>query len=96
MACILSLKVSPGAKKARWARADSGEIKCYVTSPAVDGKANSAVIEALSKGIGVSKASIKILSGHTCRIKRIEIAGDVTLESVLESLGLDCIQEKIF
>lgn len=96
MACIVTLKVSPGAKKARWARAESGEIKCYVTSRAVDGKANLAVIEALSKGLGVSKCSIKILTGYTSRIKRIEIAGNVTLEAVLRALCIDCVQEKLF
>ena len=95
-ACIITIKVSPNAKKARWARSDSGEIKCYVTSPAVDGKANLAVIEALSKGIGASKRGIKILTGHTSRIKRIEIEEGHTLESILEALGINCVQEKLF
>ncbi len=96
MACILTLKVSPGAKKARWLRSDAGEIKCYVTSPAVDGKANAAVIEAISKGTGVAKSRIKILTGHTARIKRVEIASDMTLEDVFRALGVDCVQEKLF
>jgi uncharacterized protein (TIGR00251 family) len=94
--CVFTIKVSPNAKKARWARSDSGEIKCYVTSPAVDGKANAAVLEALSSALGVAKRDITILTGHTSRIKRIEILGSRTLEDILQVLGLDEVQEKLF
>lgn len=95
-ACIITIKVSPNAKKARWTRSDSGEVKCYVTSPAVDGKANAAVIDALSKGLGIGKRNIVIVSGHTSRIKRIEISGTLELEQVLKALGVIDVQQLLF
>lgn len=61
---------------------------------AVDGKANYAVIEALSKGLGVSKSRIKILAGHTCRIKRIEFAGSVTIEFAWNLWALIAFKKK--
>jgi len=94
--CIFTLKVSPNAKKTRWARSDAGEIKCYVASPAVDGKANAAVIEALSSALGVAKRDIIILTGHTSRIKRIEILSKRTMDDILKALGLNEVQQKFF
>ncbi len=96
MSCILDLRVTPGAKKRRWARSDDGQLKCFVTAPAVDGKANKAVIEALSEDLGIAKSKLTILSGHTSRIKRVEVAADFTVQDVLRLLRLDCVQERLF
>lgn len=96
MSCILDLRVVPGAKKMRWARTDSGELKCYVTAQAVDGKANKAVIEALSDDLRIAKSKIRILTGHTARIKRIEIDAEISVQDVLKILGLDYVQSTLF
>ena len=96
MSCIVTLRIVPGAKKARWGRMDSGEIKCYVTAPAVDGKANAAIINALSDVLKIAKSKIKILSGHTTRIKRIEIDAAVTEKDLLRILNLDIVQTQLW
>jgi len=44
-----------------------------VTAPAVDGKANKAVIEVLSEFYKVKKRDIKILRGEKSREKLVEI-----------------------
>ena len=96
MSCILDLKVVPGAKKKRWVRADSGELKCYVTAQAIDGKANKAVIDALSDDLGIAKSKIRILSGHTARHKRIEIESAITVVEILRILGVDFVQSTLW
>lgn len=50
-------------------------IKIKVTSPPVDGKANKAVVELLSKQFKVPKKDIQIVSGEKSRNKRIRIYG---------------------
>ncbi len=50
-------------------------IKIKVTSPPVDGKANKAVIEMISKYSGIPKKDIEILSGEKSRNKKIRIHG---------------------
>ena len=96
MSCILDLKVVPGAKKKRWVRTDAGELKCYVTAQAVDGKANKAVIDALSDDLKIAKSKIKILTGHTARHKRIEIESAISVPEILKILGLDFVQSSLF
>jgi uncharacterized protein len=56
---------------------DSSEhLKCRVRAVPEDGKANTALIALLAKTLAVPKSTIRIASGATARLKRIEIAGD--------------------
>jgi len=71
----LSIKVVPRASKNRIIE-ENGRLKVYVTSPAVDGKANKAVIESLAEHFDVKKKNIRILSGEKNREKTIEILQD--------------------
>ena len=48
-------------------------MKVYLTAPAVEGKANKALIEFLSEHFGVKKRDIKILLGEKSRNKVVEI-----------------------
>lgn len=71
----LLVKVVPNAKKEGVVEED-GRLKVYVRAPAVDGKANKAVIEALSEFLGVKKSKVRIARGETLREKIIEILSD--------------------
>jgi len=44
-----------------------------VRQPAVDGKANRAVVELLAEYFGVSKTNVQIISGITSRHKHFRI-----------------------
>jgi uncharacterized protein len=61
-----------------------------VAAPAVDGKANEAIMKFLAKLAGVPVSGVRIVSGHTGATKIVEIAGidSETLErAILESHG---------
>lgn len=68
----INIKVFPSARKPRVVVEDE-LIKVYVNAPAVDGKANSAVIKALANHFNVRKSRIEIVKGHKSREKTIEI-----------------------
>lgn len=51
-------------------------LKVRVRAVADGGEANRAVLVLLAKSLGVSKASVSLLSGATSRLKQIAIAGD--------------------
>ncbi|MFA5103852.1 MAG: DUF167 domain-containing protein [Candidatus Margulisiibacteriota bacterium] len=68
----LNIKVFPRASKNRIIE-ENGRLKVYVTSPAVDGKANKAVIESLAEHFDVRKRSVIIVSGEKSREKTVEI-----------------------
>ena len=51
-------------------------VKVRVRAIADGGEANRAVTELVAKALGVSKASVRILSGATSRLKQIAVDGD--------------------
>ena len=68
----LNIKVIPRASKNRIVE-ESGRLKVYVTSPAVDGKANKAVIGSLAEHFNVKKRDVEILRGRTSRNKTVKV-----------------------
>ena len=52
---------------------------------AVHAQPGATLIKYLSKGLGVSKSSVRLLSGDTSREKRIEVVG-LSTDDLLEAL----------
>lgn len=51
-------------------------LKVRVRAVADGGEANRAILVLLAKSLGVPKASVRLLSGATSRLKQVAIAGD--------------------
>ena len=51
-------------------------VKVRVRAIADGGEANRAVMELVAKALGVTKASVRILSGTTSRLKQVAVDGD--------------------
>ena len=51
-------------------------VKVRVRAIADGGEANRAVTELLAKALGVPKASVRVLSGATSRLKQVAVDGD--------------------
>ncbi len=67
---IINIKISPNAKKNEII--NEGEfVKVKITAQPIDGKANKALIEFLSKNFKIPKTSIKILKGETSKEKTV-------------------------
>ncbi len=69
---LLNLRISPNACKNEFL-ADSSGIKVKITAQPVDGKANKALIEYLSKFLKIPKSSFEIVKGETSKDKTILI-----------------------
>jgi uncharacterized protein len=72
---ILELHVQPGASRSEFAGRHGDRLKVRLAAPAVDGRANEALIEFLAAHYGVRKRDVRILSGLKSRQKRVEIDG---------------------
>lgn len=70
---IIKVKVFPRAKSNQ-IKAENGLYKIYTTAPAVDNKANAAVIEMLADFFKVKKSAVSIRQGEKSREKAVEIA----------------------
>jgi uncharacterized protein (TIGR00251 family) len=66
---------------------EEGRLKIKVTAPPERGKANSALVELLSKSLKVPKSAISVVGGQTSRNKRVLIEG-ISGEELLKRLGL--------
>jgi uncharacterized protein len=78
--------VTPRAGRTEIAGQRDGALWIRLAAPPVDGKANAALMELLSKQLGVPKASITLVSGATGRTKRIRVSG-VTAGDVRQRLA---------
>ena len=87
-AVILAVRVQPRASKDEIAGVMSGALKIRLRAPALEDRANEALCEFLAELLKTSKATVRILSGHHSRSKRVEVRG-VTRQQVLALVTLD-------
>ena len=68
------IHVKPGSKKGPLVEPGAdGLLTVYVRERAVDGAANDGVVAVLAAHLGVRKGDIRIVAGHTARIKTVEV-----------------------
>ena len=86
---MVTFKIVPNSSKNEIIKTDA-TIKIKITAQPVDGKANKALIEFLSKQFKIPKTSIEILRGETSKEKTIlfktqDISKIEVLKSVFET-----------
>ena len=72
---ILDLHVQPRAARSEFAGKHGERIKVRLAAPAVEGRANAALVEFLAEHFGVPRRSVRIVSGLKSRRKRVAIEG---------------------
>jgi len=78
----LAIRVIPGASRNEIAEIlDDGTIRIRLTAPPVEGRANAALIDFLSKILDIPKSKIDIIAGHSRRDKLVSIL-DVDAETI--------------
>ena len=89
MAVLLEMKVNPQSGKQLFTRDKSGIIKCFLKSAPEGGKANSELIKLISKKLAIPQAKVAIILGATGRKKSIKIETALTVQAVLDKLGVE-------
>lgn len=87
---IFVVRVTPrGGRDAveGWTRDAEGRpvLKVRVAAAAADGAANAAVITLLAKSLDLPRSGVRLLSGQTARLKRIE--ADVSEAGLARAFG---------
>lgn len=68
------IHVKPGSKKGPLVEAGAdGLLTVFVRERAVEGAANDGVVAALAKHWGLRKRDVRIVAGHSARIKTVEV-----------------------
>ncbi|MCO5331096.1 MAG: DUF167 domain-containing protein [Ilumatobacteraceae bacterium] len=77
--------MQPGASRAGVVGLHGDELKVRVTSPPLDGRANSELCEVLAAVLGVRARDIRVDGGHSSRSKSLVVAA--TTASVSAALA---------
>jgi uncharacterized protein len=77
-----AVRVQPRASKDEIFGVIEGALKIRLQAPALENRANEALVELLAELLKRPKAAVRILSGERSRTKRVEIQG-VTKQEVL-------------
>lgn len=85
---ILTLRVTPRARRDALAVAADGSLRAWVRAAPVDGAANAALVALLAERLRLPRHAIVILRGETARQKQIAIAGQ-TSATLRQRLRLD-------
>jgi uncharacterized protein len=87
-AVTFSMRVQPRTSKDEIAGEMAGALKVRLRAPAVEDRANEALVEFLAQLLKRPRSAVRILSGERSRTKRIEIHG-VTRQQILALLVQD-------
>ncbi len=85
-ACTLELKTIPNAPRDEIAGWLGDTLKVKVHAPALEGRANDALLEFLADKLGVHRRDVTLVRGDKSRHKVIRIAG-LTLAEVKTRVG---------
>ena len=80
-AVVFSVRVQARARKDEVVGELDGVLKVRLQAPAIEGRANEALVDFLAGVLNTSRAAVRILAGERSRNKRIEVRG-VTAEQV--------------
>jgi uncharacterized protein len=85
---IFYVRVQPRASRDEIAGEMDGALKIRLQAPALENRANEALIEFLARLLKTPKSAVRLLSGERSRIKRIEIRA-VTKRQIEQLLAQD-------
>lgn len=71
----ISIHAQPGARRTEVTGLHGESLKIRVAAPALEDRANDALIEFVAKRLEVAKRDVTIASGEKSREKRLEIRG---------------------
>ena len=84
----LALKLFPRSRNECVDGVHDGRLHIKLVAPAVDGKANAALVAFLARLLGVKKTQVLLVSGEKARLKIVEIEG-IAFEQARVLLGLE-------
>ena len=73
--CTINLKIIPNAPRDEITGWLAGALKVKVRAPALDGRANDALLSFLAERLGVARRAVTLLHGARSRQKAVRIDG---------------------
>ena len=72
----LAVHVQPGAKRSAVSGLHGDRLKLRIAAPALDGRANDALVAFVAETLGVAKSRVVVAKGAQSREKLLAVAGE--------------------
>jgi hypothetical protein len=72
----LAVHVQPGAKRSAVAGLHGERLKIRIAAPALDGRANDALVAFVAARLGVSRSRVSVVTGERTRQKMVAVRDD--------------------
>ena len=72
---LIRLRVVPNARRSEVVGEYGEAVKLKIAAPAVDGKANEALLQFVADHLGVSRRAVELISGEKSRDKAVAVEG---------------------
>ena len=82
---VLPVRAQPGSRQNAIRGSQEGLLKVSVTQVAEKGKANKAIVDFLSKALGLRKSQLELLAGETAQQKKF-LVRDIPLAELAERI----------
>ncbi|MCP5229627.1 DUF167 domain-containing protein [Accumulibacter sp.] len=82
----LSVHVQPGTKRSGVAGLHGDALKVRLSAPAIDGRANAALVDFVAQRLGLARGLIELRNGHKSRRKVLVVRG-AALDDARRLLG---------
>lgn len=83
MSFILQIRVTPNASKNEIMGWEGDILRIRIKGIPEKGQVNQELIAFLARELKIAKSAILLLSGHTSRLKRLQLEGDASLLKIL-------------
>jgi len=70
---LITVRVTPRAKRERLEKTGPDSFQAFVTAPPADGRANAAVVALLCAAFNLAKSNLELIRGEKSRIKIFQI-----------------------
>jgi len=74
-ALTMSVHVQPAAKRSEVVGLHGDALKVRLAAPAIDGRANAALLDFLAQRLGLARSLVELKSGHKSRRKVLTLRG---------------------
>jgi uncharacterized protein (TIGR00251 family) len=83
----------PRSSREEVAGLSEGDVRIRLTAPAIENRANEALVRFLSQALGVPRRQVELLAGERGRRKVVRIHG-MSKEEIFRRLGLEQSQDR--
>jgi hypothetical protein len=83
----------PRSSREEVAGLSEGDVRIRLTAPAIENRANEALVRFLSQALGVPRRQVELLAGERGRRKVVRIHG-MSKEEIFRRLGLEQSQDQ--